>query len=70
MCLDTKLAVEFLFTFFQSADDCAIAIANIIRHHETEYLAALEVSKLLLIIFNLLLLPLFLVFLILLPTQY
>ena len=43
--LDTKLAVEFLFTFFQSADDCAIAIANIIRHHETEYLAALEVSK-------------------------
>ncbi|WZY74276.1 hypothetical protein YC2023_006516 [Brassica napus] len=31
-------------TIFQSADDCAIAIANIIRHHETEYLAALEVA--------------------------
>ncbi|CAN8269651.1 unnamed protein product [Cochlearia groenlandica] len=31
-------------TIFQSADDCAIGIANIIRHHETEYLAALEVA--------------------------
>ncbi|CAH2055002.1 unnamed protein product [Thlaspi arvense] len=31
-------------TIFQSADDCAIAIANIVRHHETEYLAALEVA--------------------------
>ncbi|CAD5322163.1 unnamed protein product [Arabidopsis thaliana] len=31
-------------TIFQSADDCAIAIANIIRHHETEYLASLEVA--------------------------
>ncbi|KAL0675711.1 hypothetical protein Bca4012_003692 [Brassica carinata] len=31
-------------TIFQSADDCAIAIANIIRHHETEYLGALEVA--------------------------
>ncbi|XP_010546722.1 PREDICTED: F-actin-capping protein subunit alpha [Tarenaya hassleriana] len=31
-------------TIFQSPDDCAVAVANIIRHHETEYLAALEVS--------------------------
>ncbi|KAG6646641.1 hypothetical protein CIPAW_07G021500 [Carya illinoinensis] len=31
-------------TVFQSPDDCAITIASIIRHHETEYLASLEAS--------------------------
>ncbi|KAJ4968230.1 hypothetical protein NE237_014931 [Protea cynaroides] len=31
-------------TIFQHPEDCAIAIANIIRHHETEYMASLEVS--------------------------
>ncbi|KAL7205275.1 hypothetical protein ACSBR2_018251 [Camellia fascicularis] len=30
-------------TIFQSADDSAISLTNIIRHHETEYLAALQV---------------------------
>ncbi|KAJ0015271.1 hypothetical protein Pint_19773 [Pistacia integerrima] len=30
-------------TIFQSPDDSAISIAHIIRHHETEYLASLEV---------------------------
>ncbi|PIA44419.1 hypothetical protein AQUCO_01700188v1 [Aquilegia coerulea] len=33
-------------TIFQSPDDCAISITNIIRHHETEYLASLEGSYL------------------------
>ncbi|KAF8007285.1 hypothetical protein BT93_K1325 [Corymbia citriodora subsp. variegata] len=31
-------------TIFQSPEDCAIAIASIIRHHETEYLGSLEAS--------------------------
>lgn len=31
-------------TLFQSPDDSAISISNILRHHETEYLASLEVS--------------------------
>ncbi|THG15775.1 hypothetical protein TEA_029011 [Camellia sinensis var. sinensis] len=31
-------------TIFQSADDSAISLTNIIRHHETEYLAALQAS--------------------------
>ncbi|XP_043708083.1 F-actin-capping protein subunit alpha [Telopea speciosissima] len=31
-------------TIFQLPEDCAIAVANIIRHHETEYMASLEVS--------------------------
>ncbi|KAJ4719446.1 F-actin-capping protein subunit alpha [Melia azedarach] len=31
-------------TLFQSPDDCAISIAHIIRHHETEYLSSLEAS--------------------------
>ncbi|KAJ4845122.1 hypothetical protein Tsubulata_038388 [Turnera subulata] len=31
-------------TIFQAPDDCAISITNIIRHHETEYLASLEAS--------------------------
>ncbi|KAH9689430.1 F-actin-capping protein subunit alpha [Citrus sinensis] len=29
-------------TLFQSPDDSAISISNILRHHETEYLASLE----------------------------
>nr|KJB45290.1 hypothetical protein B456_007G300100 [Gossypium raimondii] len=33
-------------TMFQSPDDGAIAIASLIRHHETEYLASLEASYL------------------------
>ncbi|KAF5746730.1 hypothetical protein HS088_TW06G00904 [Tripterygium wilfordii] len=33
-------------TIFQSPDDCAVSIANIIRHHETEYLGSLEASYL------------------------
>ncbi|OMP03291.1 WASH complex, F-actin capping protein, alpha subunit [Corchorus olitorius] len=33
-------------TIFQSPDDSAIAIASVIRHHETEYLASLEESYL------------------------
>jgi len=28
---------------FQAPDDCAISIANIIRHHEAQYLESLEV---------------------------
>lgn len=31
-------------TIFQSPDDSAISITNIIRHHETEYLASLQAS--------------------------
>lgn len=31
-------------TFFQSPEDSAISICNIIRHHETEYLTSLQVS--------------------------
>ncbi|KAF5740039.1 hypothetical protein HS088_TW11G00102 [Tripterygium wilfordii] len=31
-------------TIFQSADKCALSIANIICHHETEYLGSLEAS--------------------------
>ncbi|KAF3454530.1 hypothetical protein FNV43_RR04978 [Rhamnella rubrinervis] len=31
-------------TVFQSPEDSALTIANIIRHHETEYLASLEAS--------------------------
>ncbi|KAJ9681881.1 hypothetical protein PVL29_017987 [Vitis rotundifolia] len=31
-------------TIFQSPEDCAISIANIIRHHETEYLTSLQAS--------------------------
>ncbi|PON34487.1 F-actin-capping protein subunit alpha [Parasponia andersonii] len=31
-------------TILQSAEDCAISLASIIRHHETEYLASLEAS--------------------------
>lgn len=31
-------------TIFQSPDDCAISITNIIRHHETEYLSSLQAS--------------------------
>ncbi|XP_057464936.1 F-actin-capping protein subunit alpha-like [Actinidia eriantha] len=31
-------------TLFQSPDDSAISLTNIIRHHETEYLAALQAS--------------------------
>ncbi|KAF9622066.1 hypothetical protein IFM89_029350 [Coptis chinensis] len=33
-------------TMLQSPEDCAVSIANIIRHHETEYLASLETSYL------------------------
>ncbi|GAY57445.1 hypothetical protein CUMW_179490 [Citrus unshiu] len=36
-------------TLFQSPDDSAISISNILRHHETEYLASLEVLNFLLI---------------------
>ncbi|XP_010259600.1 PREDICTED: F-actin-capping protein subunit alpha [Nelumbo nucifera] len=35
-CIDT--------TIFQSPEDSALSIANMIRHHETEYMASLEVS--------------------------
>ncbi|KAF4357470.1 hypothetical protein G4B88_025639, partial [Cannabis sativa] len=31
-------------TIAQCAEDCAISLASIIRHHETEYLASLEAS--------------------------
>ncbi|KAJ8510262.1 hypothetical protein OPV22_000696 [Ensete ventricosum] len=31
-------------TIFQSPEDSAVSITNIIRHHETEYLASLEAS--------------------------
>ncbi|KAL2566903.1 hypothetical protein AAZV13_19G195200 [Glycine max] len=33
-------------TLFQAPEDCALAITSIIRHHETEYLASLEVLTL------------------------
>uniref|UniRef100_A0A0D9WXY0 F-actin-capping protein subunit alpha n=1 Tax=Leersia perrieri TaxID=77586 RepID=A0A0D9WXY0_9ORYZ len=33
-------------TIFQSPEDCAVAITNIIRHHESEYLSSLEESYL------------------------
>ncbi|KAL5713037.1 hypothetical protein ACHQM5_015153 [Ranunculus cassubicifolius] len=33
-------------TILQSPEDCAVSIANIIRHHETEYLGSLEGSYL------------------------
>ncbi|KAI3975287.1 hypothetical protein MKX01_033527 [Papaver californicum] len=33
-------------TNFQSPEDCALSVTNIIRHHETEYLASLEGSYL------------------------
>lgn len=31
--------------FIQAPEDSALSIANIIRHHETEYLTSLEVSN-------------------------
>ncbi|KAL1811858.1 hypothetical protein ACET3Z_021923 [Daucus carota] len=31
-------------TIIQAADDCAISLINIIRHHETEYLTSLQAS--------------------------
>ncbi|XP_074361994.1 F-actin-capping protein subunit alpha isoform X2 [Apium graveolens] len=31
-------------TIIQAADDCAISLTNIIRHHETEYLTSLQAS--------------------------
>ncbi|XP_057961148.1 F-actin-capping protein subunit alpha isoform X3 [Malania oleifera] len=31
-------------TIFQSPEDCAFSVANIIRHHETEYLTSLEAA--------------------------
>ncbi|KAL0006023.1 hypothetical protein SO802_013584 [Lithocarpus litseifolius] len=37
-------------SIFQSPDDCAITIASIIRHHETEYLASLQVLYILLLL--------------------
>lgn len=39
----------FISYLFQSPDDSAISISNILRHHETEYLASLEVRNFLLI---------------------
>lgn len=39
---ETKM-VDLLQFLFQAPDDCAISIANIIRHHEAEYLESLEV---------------------------
>lgn len=39
----------FISYLFQSPDDSAISISNILRHHETEYLASLEVLNFLLI---------------------
>jgi capping protein alpha len=33
----------FSCSMFQSPDDCAVSITNIIRHHESEYLSSLEV---------------------------
>ncbi|CAK9157749.1 unnamed protein product [Ilex paraguariensis] len=32
------------YSIFQSPDDCAVSLTNIIRHHETEYLASLQAS--------------------------
>ncbi|KAJ9541660.1 hypothetical protein OSB04_028166 [Centaurea solstitialis] len=32
-------------TMFQSSDDSAFSLANIIRHHETEYMSSLEVTS-------------------------
>ncbi|KAK9292534.1 hypothetical protein L1049_020508 [Liquidambar formosana] len=39
-------------TIFQSPDDSAISITNIIRHHETEYLASLQVLNMALLMVN------------------
>lgn len=36
-------AVKYVVYLFQSPDDSALTIVNIIRHHETEYLSSLEV---------------------------
>ncbi|KAI8030498.1 F-actin-capping protein subunit alpha [Camellia lanceoleosa] len=36
--------MQYQPTKFLSADDSAISLTNIIRHHETEYLAALQAS--------------------------
>ncbi|RDY05126.1 F-actin-capping protein subunit alpha [Mucuna pruriens] len=43
--LDTKYECKDA-TLFQTPEECALAITNIIRHHETEYLASLEASYL------------------------
>lgn len=32
-----------IWLYFQAPEDCAVSISSIIRHHETEYLASLEV---------------------------
>ncbi|RVW83134.1 F-actin-capping protein subunit alpha [Vitis vinifera] len=51
--LRTQIQDRILIVFFpifaksirtQSPEDCAISIANIIRHHETEYLTSLQAS--------------------------
>ncbi|XP_065029303.1 F-actin-capping protein subunit alpha isoform X1 [Musa acuminata AAA Group] len=41
--LDAKLECKDS-TIFQSPEDSAVSITNIVRHHETEYLASLEAS--------------------------
>ncbi|XP_022870412.1 F-actin-capping protein subunit alpha isoform X2 [Olea europaea var. sylvestris] len=41
--LDAKLECRDS-TMFQSPDDCAVSLTNIIRHHETEYLNSLQTS--------------------------
>uniref|UniRef100_A0A9I9CIP5 F-actin-capping protein subunit alpha n=1 Tax=Cucumis melo TaxID=3656 RepID=A0A9I9CIP5_CUCME len=39
-----SLEIRGKMQVFSAPEDCAVAIANIIRHHEAEYLASLETS--------------------------
>lgn len=44
--VEAYLLIFYHLILFQAPEDCALAITSIIRHHETEYLASLEVLTL------------------------
>lgn len=46
MFLLSYLLIFYYFILFQAPEECAVAITSIIRHHETEYFASLEVLNL------------------------
>lgn len=42
----STLIIDHTFCYIQSPEDSAVSIANMIRHHETEYFASIEVGQL------------------------
>lgn len=43
-CETLNCSFHVLLLMFQSPEECAVSITNIIRHHESEYLSSLEVE--------------------------